>query len=156
MFSLVCTPLYTIYSTTVFFSNQILSKTPTELRFVEQSVFMKKVNNQNLWNFELGNQESMNVPIWIVIGLQQRDRQSSQNSNIDTFCRGPVTSSQAVIGTEKYPDTGPLLNYDDDDYSQAYSQIKEAFRALTKDDILKPYTPDDDFGYSNVRVDVAG
>ena len=42
---------------------QILSKTPTELRYVERSVFMKQVDNQNLWNFELGSQENMNVPI---------------------------------------------------------------------------------------------
>ena len=32
-----------------------------------------------------------------------------------------------------------MLNYNDDDYSQGYSQIKEASRAITKDDILKPY-----------------
>ena len=29
-------------------SKQILSKTPTELRYVERSVFMKQVNNQNI------------------------------------------------------------------------------------------------------------
>ena len=48
-------------------SKQILNKTPTELRYVERSVFMKEVNNQNLWTFELGSQENMNVPIWITI-----------------------------------------------------------------------------------------
>ena len=58
-------------------SKQILSKTPTELRYVERSVFMKEVNNQSLWNVELGSHENMNVPIWIVIGFQQRDRQDS-------------------------------------------------------------------------------
>ena len=42
-----------------------------------------------------------------------------------------VTSAQVVIGTEKCPDSGILLNYNDDDSSQGYSQIKEAFRALT-------------------------
>ena len=52
---------------------KILTKTPTELRYVERSVFMKEVNNQNLWNFELGSHENMNVPIWIIIGFQQRD-----------------------------------------------------------------------------------
>ena len=36
-------------------SQQILNKTPTELRYVERSVFMKEVKNQNLWNFELGS-----------------------------------------------------------------------------------------------------
>ena len=70
-------------------SEQILSKTPTELSYVERSVFMKEVNNQNLWNFELGSQESMKVLIWMIIGFQQQNRQESQNLNIDTFCRLP-------------------------------------------------------------------
>ena len=137
-------------------SKQILSKTPTELRYVERSVFMKQVNNQNVWNFELGSQENMNIPIWIIIGFQQQDRQDSQNLNNDTFCRLPVVSAQCIIGTEKYPDTGILLNYDDDDYSQGYHQIKEAFRALTKDDILQPYISDDNFRTSNAATNDIG
>ena len=137
-------------------SKQILSKTPTELRYVERSVFMKEVNNQNVWNFELGSHENMNVPIWVIIGFQQRDRQNSQNLNNDTFCRLPVVSAQCIIGTEKYPDAGILLNYDDDDYSQGYHQIKEAFRALTKDDILQPYISEADFRRSNVAVNDIG
>ena len=127
------------------FMNQIIKKSPTELRYVERSVFMKEVNIQNLWNFKLGSQESMNVPIWIGISFQQRDRQNSQNLNKGTFCRLPVFSAQGIIGTEKHPDAGILLNYDDDDYSQGYHQIKEAFKALTKDAILQPYISDDDF-----------
>ena len=66
-------------------SKQILSKTPAELRCVERFVFMKEINIQNVWNFELGSHENMNVPIWIIIGFQQRDRQDSQNLNNDTF-----------------------------------------------------------------------
>ena len=42
-----------------------------------------------------------------------------------------------------------MLNYDDDDYCQGYGQIKEAFRAFTKDDILNPYITDHDFRSSN-------
>ena len=137
-------------------SNQILKKIPTELRYVERSVFMKEVNNQTLWNFELGSQENMNVPIWIIIGFQQRDRQDSQNLKNDTFCRLPVVSAQCIIGTEKYPDANNLLNYDDDDYSQGYGQIKEALRALIKYDILQPYISDDKFRTSNVRADDVG
>ena len=137
-------------------SKQILSKTPTGLRYVERSVFMKEVNNQNVWNFELGSQENMNSPIWIIIGFQQRDRQDSQNLNNDTFCRLPVVSAQCVIGTEKNPDAGILLNYDDDDYSQGYHQIKEVFIALTKDDILQPYISEADFRRSNVAANDIG
>ena len=110
------------------------------------------MNNQNLLNFELGSQENMNVPIWIVIGFQQQDRKDSQNFNNDTFCRLPVVSAHCIIATEKYPDAGMLLNYADDVYSQGYHQIKEAFKALTKDDLLQPYISEEDFDYSNVRA----
>ena len=34
-------------------SNQVFRKTPTELEYVERFSFVKKVNNQNLWNIEL-------------------------------------------------------------------------------------------------------
>ena len=137
-------------------SKQILNKTPTELRYVERSVFMKEVKYQNLWNFELGSQENMNVPIWIIIGFQQQDRQDIQDLKNDTFCRLPVVSAHCVIGTGKYPDAGILLNYADDDYSQGYHQIEEAFKALTKDDILQPYISEEDFRTSNIRAADAG
>ena len=117
-------------------SNQILSKPSTELRYVERSNFMEELKNQNLWNFKLGSQESMNVPIWLIIGFQQQDRQDFQYFIKDTFCRLPLFRAQCVIGTEKYPEAGILVNNDDDDYSQGYIQYKEAFRALTKDNIL--------------------
>ena len=137
-------------------SKQFPSKTPTELRYVERSVFMEKVNNQNLWFFELGSQESMNVPIWIFLGFQQQNRHDSQNLNNVTYCRLPVTSAQCVIETEKYPDAGTLLKDDDDDNSQGYAQIKECFRALTKQDILQPYISDENFRSSNARADDVG
>ena len=102
-------------------SKQILNKIPTELRYVERSVFMKELNNQNLWKFELGSQKSKNVPIWITIGFQQRDRLDSQKLNNDSFCRLNDTSVQCIIGTEKYPDAGIILDFDCDDSSQDYS-----------------------------------
>ena len=128
---------------------QINKKTPTLMHYVGRSVFMKEVNTQNLWTFELGTQEGINIPIWIFVAFQQSDRQNNQNLNNDTFYRPPVTSAQCIIGTEKYPDSAILLNYNDDDYSQGYGQIKEAFKALTKDDILQPYISEHDFRSSN-------
>ena len=116
-----------------------MSKTPTELKFVERSVFMKEVKKQNLWNSELGSHENMNVPVWIMIGYQQQDRQISQNLNNDTFRRLPVVCAQRIIGTENYSDAGIILNYNDDDYSQGYHQIREAFKSEIKDNILQPY-----------------
>ena len=64
---------------------QIVNKKPTELRHVERSVFMKEVNTQNLWTFELGTPKVINVPIWNVVGFQQSDRQHNENLNNDIF-----------------------------------------------------------------------
>ena len=82
---------------------QILSKTPTELQYLQRSVFMKEVNTQNLWTFQLGKQERRNNRNWIFDGFDQRDGQGSQYFSNDTFHRPPVTSTQTLIGTEKYP-----------------------------------------------------
>ena len=128
---------------------QLKQKTPTNLYYPERSVCMKEVNTQNFWTFELGTQEGVNVPIWIFVAFQQHDRQHDQTLNTDTFYRMPVTSAQCIIGTEKYSDSAILLNYDDDDYSQGYGQIKQAFKALTKDNILQPYISEDDFRSDN-------
>ena len=99
----------------------------------------------------------MIVPVCILIGFQQQDRQDSQTFNNDALCRLPVVSAQCISGTEKYLDAGISLNYDDDDdYAQGYCQIKEAFRALTKDDILQSYIFEDDFRSSNISADDVG
>ena len=135
-------------------SDQNLNKKPTQIQYPERSVLMKEVNTQNFWTFELGTQEGINIPTWIFVAFQQNNRQHDQNLNNDTFVRLPVTSAQVAIGTERYPDSGILLNYDDDDYSQGYGLIKEAFKALTKDDILLPYISEDDFRSSNNGNDI--
>ena len=135
---------------------KIVNKTPSVFRYIERSVFKKEVNIQNLWNFELGSHENMKVPILIITGFQQRDRQDSQNLDNGTFCGLPVVSAQCIIGTEKYTDAGSSSNYNDDEYSQGYDQIKQASKALTKDDIPQPYISDDDFRSSNVRADDVG
>ena len=95
-------------------SKQIISKLTTELQYVERSVFMKEVKIQNFCTFELGTQEGVNIPIWIIVDFQQTDRQNSQHTNNDTFYRPPVTFAQCITGTENYPDSATLLNYLDD------------------------------------------
>ena len=48
-----------------------------------------------------------------------------------------------------YPDTGILPNFNSDDYSQGYHQIKETFRALTKNNKLQPYISENDYRSGN-------
>ena len=127
---------------------QVKQKTPKNLHYLERSVF-KKVNTQNFWTSELGIQKGVNVPIWIYVVFPENDRQHDQNLNNDTFITLPVICAQVFIGTDRYTDTAILLNYNDDEYSQGYGQIKEALRALTKYNILQPYICEDDFRSSN-------
>ena len=87
----------------------------------------------------------MIVPIWTILGFQEIGRQNSQSLNNDTFYRPPVAIAQCVIGTDKYPHSAIFLNYDYGDCFQRYGQIKEAFKALTTEDIFNPYISDDDF-----------
>ena len=78
-----------------------MNKLPTELQYIERSVFLKEFIIQNLWTFELGNQERINFPIWIFVGFEQKERQNSQILNNDAFYRPPVTSAHCIIGTQK-------------------------------------------------------
>ena len=64
----------------------------------------------------------------------------------------PVTSDKCIIGTKKYSNASILLNCYNDDCFQGYGQIKEAFRAATKDDILQPCITDDDLRSSKTGV----
>ena len=70
-------------------SKQITNKTPTQIQYPERSVFMKEVNTQNFWTFELGTQEGINIPTWIFVVFQQNDRQHDQNLNNDTLVISP-------------------------------------------------------------------
>ena len=70
-------------------SKQIFSKTRTEIHYVEKIVFMEEVNTQNLWIFELGSQEGIKVPIWIIVGFLQKDWLISAVENNDT-CHKPL------------------------------------------------------------------
>ena len=76
-------------------SKQFLSRTPTELLYVEKSVFTKEVKTPILWTLELGFQEGNNVPLWIIVSFQKKERQDSHshNLNIDTFYRPPLTNA---------------------------------------------------------------
>ena len=65
--------------------------------------------------------------------------------------RPPVTSAQCIIATKKCPHAAIKINYDDYLCSWRNGEIREAFRALTKEDILKSYTSDHDFRSTNVN-----
>ena len=112
--------------------NQIKQKSPTNLHYPERSVFMKEVNTQKFWTFELGTQEGINIPIWFFVIFQQSDTQHDHDLNNVTFVRLPVISARIVIGTERYPDTVILLNYNDDEIVKVMDKQKKFLKLLQK------------------------
>ena len=74
-------------------SKQILNKTLTELPYVKKTLFLEDVDTPNLWIFDLGSQRRVIVPVWIIVGFEERTRSNQHFLNIDTFCRPPVSSA---------------------------------------------------------------
>ena len=79
------------------------------------------------------------------MGFQQTDQRHSAREINATSFNLLVTSAQCLIGTGKHPDVGIILNYSDEDCSEGYSYFMEAFKVLTKDNILQPLISDHDF-----------
>ena len=134
-------------------SKQISSKTPTELRHIEGSVFTKEKKSASM-ELQIRKSRKHECSYMENCWISTTRSAGSQDVNNDTFCRLPVVSAQYITGTEKLPDAAILLNYDDDDYFQGYGQIEEDFRAWTKDDILQTYISDQDFRSFNEGNDV--
>ena len=79
---------------------------------------MKDVNTHNFWTFELRSQEGANILTRNIVGFIQKDRQQSQILNNGSFYKPRVTNNQCIIGTDNCTDSGIMLYYIDDDYSQ--------------------------------------
>ena len=46
---------------------------------------MIDIITQNLWTFGFSSQEGINVPVWPIVGFQQRDRQNSARRKLINF-----------------------------------------------------------------------
>ena len=79
---------------------------------------------------------------------------NGQTLNHDTFFRPPVSSAQYNILTEKYTDADIYSIHCDHTSSQCYIHIEEAFRCLTKDEILQPFISDQHSRSFNLKMRV--
>ena len=58
---------------------------------------MKGVTTENNRTFELVAGESVDVPIYVVVGFMQRDQFNQQHQKNGTFCRPSVVNAQCII-----------------------------------------------------------
>ena len=80
--------------------NQILNKDPTELTYIERTVFRKDVNTNNNWTFELGN-IGESTPTFVIVGFQARNKIDSQTHDNATFDRLSISNAVCKVGSEK-------------------------------------------------------
>ena len=71
MFQLVYATLYSLYNSRLL-AEQNVSGAPTELHYIEGSVIHKIVSAQKDCNFELDVKDEYDVPIYVVVGFQER------------------------------------------------------------------------------------
>ena len=93
----------------------------------------------------MGSHEGIIISHWIFEKFQQRDWHNSAIESNDSLFRPLVAKTQRLKGKKNHLGAGILLNYNDDDFSQVYLQTKEAFKALTREDILQSYLSHHDF-----------
>ena len=101
----------------------IVSRAATELSFIKKSSYVEEVTNENNWVFELGAGHGIDIPIYVIVGIMQRDQFNQQHQNNDVFYRPSVVNAQCIIGSEKLPNAGKNCNYAIHEYSQAYGEI---------------------------------
>ena len=117
---------------------QILDKEPTELYYIERTVYRKDVNTNNNRTFELGN-SGESSPMYVVVGFQARNKIDSQTHNNAVFDRLPISNAVCKIGSEKYPVDEIECNYDRGMYDQANHEIENFHVMHTETNLLKPY-----------------
>ena len=117
--------------------DQILNKDPTELHYLERVVFRKDVNTNNNWTFELGS-SSEPSRIFVIVGIQARNKIDSQTHNNAAFDKLPISNAVCKVGSEKYPDDGIECDYDRDKYDQAFSEIETFYHLKSETNPLNP------------------
>ena len=101
-------------------SKRFISRDPTELHYLERSVFRKDINAKTDWIFRFGLTNEIVIPIDVVVGFQERFWRNNQQHKNYLFVRLPGPCAQCCIRAESYPDAGIKINFADDKYSQCY------------------------------------
>ena len=127
-------------------TNVVLNKEPITMGYVERKVFTKQVNTNSSWNFELGVEAGMQLPIYVIVGFQSADRLGpAQTQNNGVFDQLPIIEAYCKIGSVKYPDESINLDYLRNDYDDGYNEVLKFFREYVGEQTVTPYITFQDF-----------
>ena len=131
----------------------IVSRAATELSYTKRSFYMKSINTEKNWTFELGVGDGVDLPFYVKVGYMQRDRINQQDQNNDTLYTPSVVNAHRIDGSGKNPDAGTICNYATDKYSHAYGETVSCFRHLAKNSVSQPKITRRDFMTHNIYPD---
>ena len=63
----------------------IVPKAATELSYIKKSSYMKEVATEKNSTFELTGGEGIEIPIYVIVGIMQRDQFIQQHQKNDRF-----------------------------------------------------------------------
>ena len=75
----------------------IVSRAAKELSDNKRSSYMKGVNTEKNWTFELGVGDGIDIPIYVIVGFMQRDQFNQQHQINDTFYRPSAVNAHCNI-----------------------------------------------------------
>ena len=89
----------------------IFSRAPKYLSCIARSVSVKHVDAQNNWLFDLGVKDEIDVPFFVIVVLQSRNRIVAAAEDKIVFLRPQVLNEQRNNVTERYPETVIIIKY---------------------------------------------
>ena len=123
------------------------------MSYTKRSSYVKDVTTEKNRTFEFGVGDSIDKPIFVIVGFLQRDQFNQQLQNNDTFYRPSVVNAQCIFENEIFSDAGINCNYAIDKLSPTYGENVSCFRHLAEDNILQPNITQKDFIKSNKYPD---
>ena len=111
-------------------SNHLLSGKNTDYSYISRTVSQKQVDSNNQWIFELGVKSGDELPIYAIIGFQNQDRFSpDQTQNNAIFDRPDIIECSCHIGAVKFPDTNEYqVDFERNKYNDLYNEVRRFYK----------------------------
>ena len=126
-------------------------KNNVDFGYYERKTFYKNVPNATNFLFDLGMESGMERPQYIIVGFENNNV-NEQTHDASTFDAMNVTECYCKIGSEFYPEDRMNINYDTNNYNEAFKEIvsfNKEYNGLPHN--IKPYINHRTFK-SNYRI----
>ena len=101
----------------------------------------RRVATDTIYQVDIGSAQSVNSPKYLICALQTASRLNAPNKiiNISRFDNLNGRKYYAEIDGIRYPRDPVLTNYEQNDYTDQYRDLKLFFREYVGEEILNPF-----------------